>query len=144
MEQHPGINLDETLCEAARCRREVIINRKPPQQQQASPAIECDLRNHDEPLPRSLMHALPAVAKDSHVSLPAISAMAYNPHPEYAEKPATPCKREDARGFDLFDPTTNAPSASSSTEECPQQVNDAAISVQHGQLWLAYPFLVGT
>ena len=65
------------------------------------------------------MHALSAVAKDSHVSLPAILS-------------------EDARKLDLFDPITNAPSASSSTEECPQLVNDEGMSVQHGQIWLAY------
>jgi hypothetical protein len=148
MEQHPGINLDETLCEATRCRREATMNRKPLRQQQASPpAIECNLRSHGEPLPRSLMHTLPVVAKDSHVPLPAMLSMAYDPHPEHAEKPVTSCKREDTRGFDSFDPITNAPFASSSTEERPQRpqpANDAAMSVQHGQFWLAYPFLVGT
>ena len=143
MERHPGVNLDETLCEA-KCRREAAISRMPLRQQQASSVIEYDLRSHDEPLPRSLMHPLPAVAKDSHVSLPAILSMAYGPHSEYAEKPVTSCKREDARGFDLFDPTINPLSPSSSTEEHPQPVNDAAMSVQHGQLWLAYPFMVGT
>lgn len=83
------------------------------------------------------MHTLPAVVKGSHDSLSAILSVAY---PERAEKLVTSCKREDARGLDLFDPITNGPSASSSTEERPQPPNDA----QHGQIWLAYPFLVGT
>lgn len=116
------------------------MNKKHSRQQQASPpAIECDLRSPGEPLPRSLMRTLPAVAKDSHVSLTAILSIAYYPQPEHAEKPVTSCKREDARGLDLFDPTTNAPSAYSSTEERPQPVNDAGMSVRHGQIWLAYP-----
>jgi hypothetical protein len=115
-ERHPAINLDETLCEATRCRREAAMNKKHSRQQQASsPAIE------------------------SHGSLPAILSMAYDPQPEHAEKPVTSCKREDARELDLFDPTTNAPFAYSSTEEHLQPVNDAGMSVRHGQIWLAYP-----
>jgi hypothetical protein len=147
-EQHPDINLDATLCEVTSCRREATMNKKHLQQQQASPpATECDQRSHGEPLPSWLMHTgtLPAVAKDSHVPLPAnparaLLSMAYGPHPEHAEEPVTSCEREDARGLDLFDPTTNAPSASSSSEERPQPVNETGMSVQHGQIRLAYPF----
>jgi hypothetical protein len=136
-EQHPGINLDATLREATRCRRKATMKKKSLRQQQAS-------LSHGEPLPRSLMHTLSTVAKDSHVSLPAILSMAYDPHPEHAEKPVTSCKCEDTRGPYSFDPTTNVPSASSSTEERPRPVNDAGMSVQHGQVWLANPFLAGT
>jgi Zinc finger, C2H2 type len=139
--RHPDINLDATLYEVTSCRREATMNKKHLQQQQASPAIECDRRSHGEPLLRSLTHTLPAVAKDSHVSLPAMLSMAYGTHPEHAVKPVTSCKREDARGLDLLvDPTINAPSASSSSEERPQPVNDAGMSVQHGQVWLVFFF----
>jgi hypothetical protein len=142
-ERHPGINLDETLCKATRCRREAAMNKKYSRQQQASPpAIECGLRSPGEPLPRSLMRTLPAVAKDSHVSLPAILSMAYDPQPKHAEKPVTSCNREDARGLDLFDPTTNAHSAYSSTEKRPQPVNDMGMSIRHGQIWLAPTILL--
>lgn len=109
-ERHPGINLDATLCEVTSCRREATMNKKQLRQQQAPPAIECDRRSHGESLPRSLMHTV-VVAKDSQASL-----------------------LEDARGLGLFDPTTNAPSASSSTEERPWPVNDAG-SVKNKQTW---------
>jgi hypothetical protein len=137
-DQHPGIDLKVTLYEATRCRREATMNRRHLRQQQASPTVECDRRSYGEPLPRSPMHTLPTVAKDSHVSLHAMLPMAYDSHPEHhAERPVTSCKREDARGFDLFGANTNAPSASSSAEERFQPVNDAGVSVQHGQNWLA-------
>ena len=89
------------------------------------------------------MHTLPAVAKESHVSLHAMLPMDYDPHPDDAEKPVTSCKREDARGLGLFDSITNALSASSSTEENRQPVIDVGVSVQHEQIWLANSFLVG-
>jgi hypothetical protein len=47
-------------------------------------------------------------------------------------------KCEDARGLDLFDPTANAPSASSSTEERPQPVNGGGTSARLEQIWLGY------
>ena len=146
-EQHPDVNLDATLCKATRYRREAAMNKKYLRRQQISPpSIVYTRRSHDNPVPRSLMYTLPAVAEDSHVSLPAVLPMAYDPHPESAEKPATSCKRENARlgWLDLFDPTINAPSQSSSTEEPLQPVNDAGMSVQHGRVWLAFLFLVGT
>lgn len=147
-EQHPDVDIGATLYEATRRRREATMNKKYLRQQQASPpAIERNRRSHGKPLPRSSspVHILPAVAKVSHVSLPTTLSMANNPLPEHREKRVTSCKREDARGLDLFDSTnTNAPSVSSSTEERPQSVNDADVSVQHGQIWLVYPFLVGT
>jgi hypothetical protein len=88
------------------------------------------------------MHTRSAVAKESHASLHAMLPMAYDPHPDDAEKPVTSCKREDARGLGLFDPTTNALSVSSSTEEHRQPVIDAGVFVQHEQIWLANFFLV--
>jgi hypothetical protein len=143
--KHPDINLDATLFKATRCRRKATKKKRRPQQQQASPpAIERDRRSHrhGEPLPRSLMHTLSAVANDSHVSLPAISSMAYDLQPEDADKPVASCRREDARGLDLFDPTANAPSASPSAEERTRVVNDGGTSVHHEQIWLAYSSLV--
>jgi hypothetical protein len=143
--QHPDINLDTTLFEATRCRREATKKENHLRQQQASPpAIERDRRSHGEFLQRSLIHTLPAVANGSHVSLPAISPMAYGLQPENADKPVTSCKREDAhwQGLDLFHPTANALSASSFTEERPQPVNDGGMSVHHGQIWLVYSSLV--
>ena len=89
------------------------------------------------------MHTLPAVANESHVSLHAILPIDYDPHPDDTEKPVTSCKREDVRGLGLFDPTTNALPASSSTEEHRQSVIDVGVSVQHEQIWLANSFLVG-
>jgi hypothetical protein len=84
--QHPDINLDATLFEATRCRRKATKKKRHLRQQQASPpAIERDRRSHGEPLPRSLMHTLLPVANDSHVSLPAISPMAYDLQPEDAD-----------------------------------------------------------
>lgn len=142
--RHPGIDVDATLEGAGRCRRGATMNKRLQQQQASPPAFECDQRSHGEPLPRSLVHTLPAVAKDSRVSLPATLSMAYDPHADDAEKPVTSCKREDARGLDSFDSATNALSASSSTEEFPQPVNEGGIFVQHGQTWFAYPFLVNT
>ena len=142
--RHPGIDIDATLEGAAMFRRGATMDKKLQQKQASPPAFEFDQRSHDEPLPRSLTHTLPVVAKDSRVSLPATLSMAYNPHADDAEKPVTSCKREDTRGLDSFDSTTNALSASSSTEQCPQPVNDGGMSFQHGQTWFAYPFLVGT
>lgn len=139
-QQHPDIILDKTLRDVTRYRREAAMNKRRLQKRQASPAVECDRRRHSDPLPRSLMHPLPAVAKDSHVSLHAILSTAYDPYPEQAEKPVTSCKREDARWLGLFDPGTNAPSASSSTEDRPQQVNDAGMFVHYEKIWWAYPF----
>jgi hypothetical protein len=138
--QHPGINVDATLDGATRCRRAAAMNKKPQQQQASPPALECDRRSHGERLPRSLVHTPPAVAKDSRVSPPATLSMAYDPRPEDAEKPVTSCNREDARWLDSFDPTAIVPSASSSTEEWPRPVNDAGMSVHHGQIWSAYLF----
>jgi hypothetical protein len=83
-EKHPEIDLEATLGNVTKCRREASMNKKHSWQQQASPTIECDRSGHGEP-PRS-------------------------------------------------------PSASFSTEERPQPVNDAAMSFLHGQIRLAYPF----
>lgn len=115
-ERHPGIDLDATLDNVTKCRREAAMNKKHLRQQQASPA-ECDRMSHGE------------------------FPIGYDLHPERAEKTVTLCKREDDRGLDLFGLDTNAPSASSAIEERLQPVNDAGIS---GQIWLAYPFLVAT
>ena len=141
-EQHPDINLDATLYEATRCRREATMNNKHLRQQQASPpAIVRGGGSHGEPLPRPPMRTLPASAKDSHVSLHPMlpGPMTYDPRPKHhAERPVTSCKHEGARGLDLFNPTTNTPSAFSSTEERPQIGNDAGMSVRHILFWLAH------
>ena len=142
-EQHPNIDLDAALSKVTRHRRDAAMNKSHLQQRQASPDVECDRRRHGGPLPRSPMHPLPAMGKDSRVSLHAISPAAYDPDPGQAEKPVTSCKREDALWLGLFN-GTNPPSASSSTEEHPQQVDDAGMSVNCEQIWLAYLFLVGT
>jgi hypothetical protein len=140
-EKHPGIDLNETLNEVTRWRRQTTKNRKHLRQQQAPPTTECDRKSHNEPLPRSPMHTLPTVAKDSRFSIHTILPVVYDPYPEHhAERPVTSCKREDARGLDLFGATIDAPSASSSAEERFQVVNDVGTSVQHGKIWLAYPF----
>ncbi len=71
------------------------------QQQATLPSIEHDRRSWGESLPDPPMPTLPAVAKVTYATLPAMSSMAYHPQAEHAEPPH---KGESAHGLELFDP----------------------------------------
>ena len=135
---HPDIDLDKVLGKPAGSRRKsTIIGRDLPEKL-SPPAPEPDRRCQAEPQQRPMTSPLPAVANVTHVSLVMLS-VAYDPQPEREEPEILTRKHEDARGLESLG-TTDCPSASSSTEERDQSANDVGISIQPGQLWLAYPF----
>ena len=125
--RHPKVNSDKVLGKPAgdRCRSTIIGRDLVPSQA--------------KPRQRLMTPPLPTLAKVTHVPSPAVSPVACNPQPEYAEPAVvTTRKHEDARGLEFLG-VVDA-SAFSSTEECAQSVNIWDISIQDGQNWLVHTF----
>jgi hypothetical protein len=136
---HPDVDANNVLGKSAgsRCRSAILIRRH---LHLPAPVTEPDRRNKARPQRRP-MRPPPAVATATMDPSPAMSPVAYDRQPEYAETLAaiTARKSEDVSGIGFFG-TADSPSAVSSTEERAQSMSDVGTSVQRGPSWLVHPF----
>ena len=134
---HPDVDANNVLGKSAgsRCRSAIIIRK---QQHLPAPVTEPDRRNKAKHQRRPT-RPLPVVATVTRDLSPAMSPVAYDMQPEYAETAITARKSEDVSGFE-FSGATDSPSAVPSTEERAQSVNDVDTSVQRGPSWLEHPY----
>lgn len=139
--KHPGVNPDMILGKApgSRCRATIITEHLPQQPPVLPPTVEQVQQNRVESQPSPSTQPLPAGARVTSISPPAVSSVSSVDHnSQPAVHAFTIDEHEYAHGSEFLDTTYRL--ALLTTEERAEPMNDSDVSLQNGRSGLEKSF----